>query len=134
MARTRFAELRRIARVGGGGFFRIEDALTQAASLELDALSPEVDALAELQQQDERKMANDGALVVWLMLPLALLLFRRNALWILVPRALFRNPRTSPPLAMPLMPFSRAICGSPHREMNLKPLRKKRNLLVKSRA
>ena len=84
VARTRFAELQRIARVGGGGFFRLEDALTQSASLELDAASRELDALAELRQEDERKMANDGALVVWFMLPLALLLFRRNALWILL--------------------------------------------------
>ena len=84
VARTRFAELQRIARAGGGGFIRIEDGQTPAASLELDAASPELGALAELQQEDERKMANDGALVVWLMLPLALLLFRRNALWILL--------------------------------------------------
>ncbi len=40
--------------------------------------------MAQLRQQEDRAAANDGALVVWLMLPLALLLFRRNALWLVL--------------------------------------------------
>ncbi len=83
VARTRFDQLARIADVGGGSFVRLADYAGTSAQLRLSDASA-ISAVAQLRQDEDRAAANDGALVVWLMLPLALLLFRRNALWLVL--------------------------------------------------
>ncbi len=96
VARTRFDQLERIATVGDGSFVRLTDSVQAGPALQSSA-TLEDNAVAQLRQDEDRAAANDGALVVWLMLPLALLLFRRNALWILLMAVLV--PLDNPALA-----------------------------------
>ncbi len=83
VARTRFDQLRRIAAVADGSFVRLAEYSEGPTALRLSETSGN-SAVAQLRQDEDRAAANDGALVIWLMLPLALLLFRRNALWVLL--------------------------------------------------
>jgi Ca-activated chloride channel homolog len=84
ISKTNFPLLQRIAEAGRGAM-----AVLGAAGNNADLLSSRIDAseLVEAQrdaESSEREAADDGVWLVWLMLPFALLLFRRNLLWILV--------------------------------------------------
>ena len=84
LSRTDFASLERIAQIGNGAY----QALTAGADVFGRAVSAfDHDELVELVDDpaaDWRPRANDGVMLVWLALPLALLLFRRNLLWVLL--------------------------------------------------
>jgi len=84
IARVGFDDLRSISEAGNGRYIRmtasdqdIEFLLSMATNNELD----------NAQDSDDRSLTlpvNDGVWIVWLVLPLALLLFRKNALWLLL--------------------------------------------------
>lgn len=84
ISRTNLQLLREIAEAGRGHLV-----VAAARGFDADLLDSRVDAgqLAEVERsagQDEREAADDGVWLVWLMLPPALLLFRRNLLWMLL--------------------------------------------------
>lgn len=84
MSRTRYADLERIARVGNGSLIRVSRNVGVIGHLP-PALDPNTHLAAErVPDAIDRPAANDGAWLVWLMLPFALLLFRKNVLWALV--------------------------------------------------
>jgi Ca-activated chloride channel homolog len=89
ISKTNFALLQRIVAAGRGGLV-----VAGTAGYNADLLSSRIDAseLVEAQRDAEesaREAADDGVWLVWLMLPLALLLFRRNMLWLLLVVLLF---------------------------------------------
>ena len=82
--KTNFELLRRIALAGNGSMV-----ITDAAIGGDDLVATRLDAnqLVESDRRADdatREAADDGAWLVWLMLPLTLLLFRRNQLWMLL--------------------------------------------------
>lgn len=81
LARTEFAELARIAEIGGGVFAGIPTNTDVAIFTQHSG-----PGLASLESIDDsiNIPANDGIWLVWIMLPLALLLFRRNAFWVVL--------------------------------------------------
>jgi Ca-activated chloride channel family protein len=84
ISKTNFPLLQRIAAAGRGGLV-----VAGTAGYNADLLSSRIDAseLVETQRDTEssaREAADDGVWLVWLMLPFALLMFRRNLLWVLV--------------------------------------------------
>jgi len=84
LSKTNFALLDRVARAGKGGLVSITGS-DAAGDLLLTRLS--ANQLVESDRSDDgsdRAAANDGAWLVLLMLPLALLLFRRNLIWMIL--------------------------------------------------
>jgi Ca-activated chloride channel family protein len=84
ISKTDFALLQSIAAAGNGGL-----AVAGGAGYDADLISSRIGAseLVETQREvesAEREAADDGVWLVWLMLPPALLLFRRNLLWVLL--------------------------------------------------
>jgi len=82
--RTNFELLRRIALAGNGSLV-VTDAIT--ASDDLVAARLDASQLVESDRRvddSKREAANDGVWLVWLMLPLTLLMFRRNQMWVLL--------------------------------------------------
>ncbi|MCP4764728.1 MAG: VWA domain-containing protein [Gammaproteobacteria bacterium] len=82
--KTNFELLRRIALAGNGSMVITDAAI---ASDNLVAARLDANQLVESDRRADdatREAANDGVWLVWLMLPLALLLFRRNQLWVLL--------------------------------------------------
>ena len=81
---TDFEQLQRLARLGRGVHLRLE----QGASMDsLMRYSPDADPLFDSEVAPGSpggRLANEGYWLVWLMLPFALLLFRRNLLPVLV--------------------------------------------------
>lgn len=77
---TNFDELARVSEVGNGSLIRVKRDLDYS-----DAILHDQDINARLVDEADETgsdlAVNDGVWLVWLMLPLALLLFRRNALW-----------------------------------------------------
>ncbi len=82
--RTNFELLRRIALAGNGSLVVTDSAI---GGDELLAARLDANQLVESDHRADdsrREAANDGVWLVWLMLPLTLLLFRRNLLWVLL--------------------------------------------------
>lgn len=82
LSRPDFDNLERIARIGNGAFQSLRDGAEvfgrAVSAFDRDALIAADDDPAATW----RPRANDGVGLVWLALPLALLLFRRNLLWV----------------------------------------------------
>ena len=93
LSKTNFALLDRVAQAGKGGL------VTMAGSSAVDELLMarlSANQLIESDQADDssdRAAANDGAWLVLLMLPLALLLFRKNLIWMVLLGVLFPGDR-----------------------------------------
>ena len=84
LSKTSFADLRRIAAAGGGAMVSLTHA-TEGDELLGSRIRAGILAAAEPGAGDGDPVAvNEGYWLVWLMLPLALLLFRRNLLWVLL--------------------------------------------------
>ena len=84
LSKTNFALLERVARAGKGGLVTMT-APTGVDDLLMSRLN--ANQLIESERTDagaDRAAANDGAWLVLLMLPFALLLFRRNLIWMLL--------------------------------------------------
>jgi len=84
LSKTNFALLDRVAQAGKGGLVTMTDS-TGVGDLLMSRLS--ANQLIESDRADDssdRAAANDGAWLVLLMLPLALLLFRRNLIWMIL--------------------------------------------------
>ena len=84
ISRTNLGLLRRIALAGNGSLV-ITDAATGGGNLVGARLDANQLVESDRRADDStREAADDGVWLVWLMLPLALLLFRRNQLWMLL--------------------------------------------------
>ena len=84
ISKSNFTLLQAIATAGQGRLV-----VAGASGNRVDLLSSRVEAseLVESErhlEQSEREAADDGVWLVWLMLPLTLLLFRRNLLWVVL--------------------------------------------------
>lgn len=84
LSRPDFETLERIARIGGGAYRSLREG-TEIFGRAISAF----DGTDLIETRDEpdaswRPRANDGFGLVWLALPLALVLFRRNLLWLLL--------------------------------------------------
>ncbi len=84
LARPDFAALERIARIGEGTFQSLRDGAEVFGRAVSAFASDELIAGEDEPGANWRPRANDGVILVWLTLPLALLLFRRNLLWVLL--------------------------------------------------
>ncbi len=84
LAKTSFTDLQGIADAGNG--FMVS--LTESATYdELLSSTIQADNLLEAAQgadDDARQAANDGVWLVWMILPFALLLFRKNLIWVIL--------------------------------------------------
>jgi Ca-activated chloride channel family protein len=83
LAKTNFTDLERIAAAGGGAMI----SLTRAAAdyfMEARIRAGLLAATEQGAEQRDRPAANGGYWLVWLALPFALLLFRRNLIWTLL--------------------------------------------------
>ncbi len=83
IAKVGFGDLQKIAQAGNGRFVRMT-----ASDSDIEYLLSAIDENEFDQSQDSEDKTlslpvNDGIWLVWLILPLALLLFRKNALWLL---------------------------------------------------
>ena len=93
LSKTNFALLDRVAQAGKGGL------VTMTGSSAVDELLMarlSANQLIESDQADDssdRAAANDGAWLVLLMLPFALLLFRKNLIWMVLLGVLFPGDR-----------------------------------------
>ncbi len=82
IAKVGFADLEKIAKAGNGRFIRMT-ASNQDINYLLSGFSDnELDQSKDSDDHTLNLPVNDGVWLVWLILPLALLLFRRNALWL----------------------------------------------------
>jgi Ca-activated chloride channel family protein len=84
LSKTNFALLDRVARAGKGGLVTMTGS-SGVSDLLMSRLS--ANQLIESDRADDssdRAAANDGAWLVLLMLPLALLLFRKNLIWMIL--------------------------------------------------
>jgi len=84
LSKTSFADLRRIAAAGGGALVSLTHATAGNAVLD-SRIKAGILASAEQNTDNGELMAvNGGYWLVWLILPFALLLFRRNLIWMLL--------------------------------------------------
>ncbi|MGD2172680.1 MAG: VWA domain-containing protein [Gammaproteobacteria bacterium] len=84
LAKTNFADLRRIAAAGGGAMISLTHA-SPGDELLGSRIKAGILATAEPDTGEGDAVAvDDGYWLVWLMLPFALLLFRRNLIWMLL--------------------------------------------------
>ena len=84
LATTNLEELRKIAAAGGGAMISLSRASPGDALLEARIRAGLLTAEVQGAADRNRPAANGGYWLVWLALPFALLLFRRNLLWMLL--------------------------------------------------
>ena len=84
LAKTSFTELQGIADAGNGFMVNLTESTTYN---ELLGARIQADNLVEAAQDadnDDQQAANDGVWLVWMILPFALLLFRKNLIWVIL--------------------------------------------------
>ena len=89
LAKTNFTQLKEIALQGQGRFAKIDklEPSLESFIIELDVFNHQSGEASDLMGEDGANnigYENSGALIVWLMLPIALLLFRKNVFWIVL--------------------------------------------------
>ena len=84
ISRPDFSVLQSMAEVSNGQFIKTAESAMQTGMFIRDAGLIESTLDLALDAEDDLEPANDGYWIVWFMLPLALLLFRRNQLWALL--------------------------------------------------
>jgi len=84
LAKTEFSELESVATAGLGKFVILSEFKGSVESLISELDSTSVENLLERQDEAYREPENGGIWLVWLMMPLVLLLFRKNTFWILL--------------------------------------------------
>ena len=86
LAKTDFKALERIALISNGLFLRYSDSPGLVSPVFNADSNFESDSLKSLESVDEnlKTPANDGIWLVWLLLPFTLLLFRKNAFWVVL--------------------------------------------------
>ncbi len=83
LAKTDFQGLARIARVGMGSFLKMTDSAIPVSFFTAQLGSIVEDS--EIDHQSSQQIpVNGGYWLVWLILPLSLILFRKNTLWVLL--------------------------------------------------
>ena len=82
IAQVGFDDLRQIAEAGNGRYVRMSASDQDINYLLSQANENEFDHSVDSEDRTLTLPVNDGVWLVWLILPLALLLFRKNALWI----------------------------------------------------
>jgi Ca-activated chloride channel family protein len=84
LAKTDFPSLSRIAQVGNGAFFKMTDSGVPVSFFTAQ-LNASVIKDSEAEHDNSQQIpTNDGYWLIWLVLPLSLLLFRKNTLWVLL--------------------------------------------------
>ncbi len=84
LARPDFDDLERVARLGNGAYQSLRDGAEVFGRMVSTFDRDELVATDDDSAASWRPRANDGVVLVWLALPLALLLFRRNLLWVVL--------------------------------------------------
>ncbi|MDH3763079.1 MAG: tetratricopeptide repeat protein, partial [Gammaproteobacteria bacterium] len=84
LAKTDFAGLREIAEAGNGLLISLAESTAYDELLGSRISADNLVEASKQRQDDNRETANDGIWLVWILLPFALLLFRRNLLWVLL--------------------------------------------------
>jgi Ca-activated chloride channel family protein len=84
LARTNFTELQGIADAGNGFMVSLTEATTYHELLGSRIRADNLVEASKGAEDDHREAANDGIWLVWMMLPFALLLFRRNLIWVIL--------------------------------------------------
>jgi len=84
LARTSFTELNQVATAGGGSLIRLGEANAANVLLGSRIMANNLVEVMQKTGDEDRGAANDGAWLVWLILPFALLLFRRNLFWVIM--------------------------------------------------
>jgi len=84
LAKTNLADLRQIAAAGGGAMISLTHASPGDALLEARIRAGLLVAAEQGGADRNRPAANGGYWLVWLALPFALLLFRKNLIWVLL--------------------------------------------------
>ena len=82
IAKVGFADLDKIAQAGGGRFIRMTASNQDINYLLSGFNNDEIGGAKDSEDHTLNLPVNDGVWLIWLILPLALLLFRRNALWL----------------------------------------------------
>jgi Ca-activated chloride channel family protein len=84
LAKTDFAGLQKIADAGNGLLISLTKSTAYDELLGSRISADNLVEATKLRQDDNREAANDGIWLVWILLPFALLLFRRNLVWVLL--------------------------------------------------
>jgi len=84
LAKTNFTELQRIAAAGNGFMISLEQATDYSELLGSRIRANNLLEATNGGADENREAANDGIWLVWIILPFALLLFRKNLLWIIL--------------------------------------------------
>ena len=92
LSKSNFPLMERVSRAGNGSLVELKTSSTYAELLASRVGASELIATEQLADESSRGAANDGIWIVWIMLPLALLLFRRNLLWVMVAGLLLHGP------------------------------------------
>lgn len=89
IAKVFFEDLQGIAAAGGGKFSKMTASDDDIQYLLSGVNETEINVSEDSQDRTLELPLNDGVWLVWLILPFALLLFRKNVFWILVLAAVF---------------------------------------------
>ncbi|UCH41805.1 MAG: VWA domain-containing protein [Gammaproteobacteria bacterium] len=81
LAKTDFTALEAIARAGGGIMLRVSDSSSYHELLGSRITADNLVEATSGANETGRQIANEGFWLIWLMLPFALLLFRKNLFW-----------------------------------------------------
>jgi Ca-activated chloride channel family protein len=84
LSRSNFKLMERIARSGKGSIVALTESSAYADLLISRLGANQLIESKQATDKSQRDPANGGAWIVWLMLPLALLLFRKNLIWMLL--------------------------------------------------
>ena len=84
LSRSNFALLERVAQAGRGGIVSLTDSSAYADLMLARLGANQLIESEAATNRSNRAAANDGVWIVWLMLPFALLLFRKNLLWMIL--------------------------------------------------
>ena len=100
LAKTDFKALQQITQIGKGVFLQVSPSIVDQGILGLEGDGSSV--LDSLESLDDslKTPTNEGIWLVWMMLPIAILMFRKNVLWIVLVAIVY--PGDSPLYAMDL--------------------------------
>ena len=84
LSRSNFALLQRIARAGKGSIIELTGSSASADLLISKLGANQLMESKSASDKSNRAAANGGVWIVWLMLPFALLLFRKNLIWMIL--------------------------------------------------
>ncbi len=84
LAKTNFQLLERITQIGNGSLVELNETRKYGDLLFSRLGADELIESEKTADNSQRAAANDGALIVWLILPFTLILFRKNLVWMVL--------------------------------------------------